>query len=146
MERRRDIGRLQDEIEELFEELWQVPRFARMRRGFRPDVDCFVTQDPAAVTIVVELAGADPDTIEIAALARALAISGERRRPRVGGAVYQQMEIEYGHFERQIRLPADVDVEQATATYRLGLLTIVLPLSERPRTAVNVPIKVRTAP
>jgi hypothetical protein len=31
---RRDIDRLQGEIEELFADLWQVPRFAGLRHGF----------------------------------------------------------------------------------------------------------------
>src|SRR6185312_16542445 len=34
---------LHAEIEELFAELWQVPRFAGLRRGFRPNVDSYHT-------------------------------------------------------------------------------------------------------
>jgi len=49
---RRDIDRLQGEIEELFADLWQVPRFAGMRHGFRPAVDCFVTEDPHQLNVV----------------------------------------------------------------------------------------------
>ena len=40
---RRNIDRLQGEIEELFADLWQVPRFSGIRKGFRPAVDCFFT-------------------------------------------------------------------------------------------------------
>ena len=36
---RRDVDKLQEEIEELFADLWQVPRFSGIRRGFRPNVD-----------------------------------------------------------------------------------------------------------
>ena len=57
---RRDIDRLQSEIEELFADLWQVPRFTGMRAGFRPQVDCFRTDDPPTLTVVVELAGDRP--------------------------------------------------------------------------------------
>ena len=43
-------------------------------------------------------------------------IAGERGRARASdGRVYQQMEIEYGPFQRQVRLPEDVDPERATA-------------------------------
>ena len=101
---RRDIDRLQGEIEELFADLWQVPRFSGIRNGFRPAVDCFFTDDPPQLVIVVELAGVDPDTIELAVEERALTISGSRARPRVPGQVYQQAEIEYGRFERRIPL------------------------------------------
>ena len=91
---RRDVERLQGEIEELFADLWQVPRFVGLRHGFRPAVDCFVTDDPHQLTVVVELAGIDPDSMELALDGRALTIAGERPRPRVGGEVYQQAEIE----------------------------------------------------
>jgi len=49
---RRDIDRLQEEIEELFADLWQVPRFSGLRHGFRPNVDCFHTDDPQQPALV----------------------------------------------------------------------------------------------
>ena len=106
---RRDIDRLQGEIEELFADLWQVPRFSGLRHGFRPAVDCFVTDDPNQLIVVVELAGVDPESIEIGVAERTLTISGQRARPRVDGQVYQQAEIEYGRFERRIPLGHDID-------------------------------------
>ena len=54
------MDRLQDEIEELFADLWQVPRFTGLRRGFRPAVDCFRSDDPPELVVVVELAGRRP--------------------------------------------------------------------------------------
>jgi HSP20 family protein len=124
--------RLQDEIEELFAELWQVPRFAGMRRGFRPNVDCFHTDDPHALTIVVELPGVEPASMRIVVSERTLSIAGERARPTVAGRVYHQLEIEHGAFKRQVRLAEDVDPDRATATYERGILTIELPIAERP--------------
>ena len=143
---RRDIDRLQGEIEELFADLWQVPRFAGLRHGFRPAVDCFHTDEPHQLTIVVELAGVEPESVAVVVEERALTVSGQRRRPRVDGQVFQQMEIEHGPFHRQLSLGADVDTSRATATYEDGLLTIVLPLAERPPAAVRVPIAVEAAP
>ena len=57
---KRDVNRLQQEIEDLFSEMWQVSGFAGMRRGFRPHVDCYRTEEPPAVVVVVDLAGVDP--------------------------------------------------------------------------------------
>lgn len=130
MSRRDD--RLQDEIEELFAELWQVPRFTGLRHGFRPNVDCFHTDDPHALTVVVELPGVDPRSVQIVVSERTLLIAGERARPQVAGRVYQQLEIEHGAFRRQVRLAEDVDPERATATYERGILTIELPIAEHP--------------
>src|SRR6476659_1351853 len=104
---RRD--KLADEIEELFADLWQVPRFTGARRGFRPNVDSFHTDEPHELTVVADLPGVDPQSLAIVVGERTLVIAGERVRPRVRGAVYQQMEIEYGPFQRQVLLPEDVD-------------------------------------
>src|SRR5437879_12609467 len=105
---RRDVDKLQEEIEELFADLWQVPRFSGVRHGYRPNVDSFHTDNPHALTVVVELPGVDPRSVQIIAGERVLQISGERKRPKVRGRVYDQMEIETGPFQRQVRLVEDV--------------------------------------
>jgi HSP20 family protein len=139
----RDIDRLQDEIQELFSELWQVPRFAGLRQGFRPQVDCYRTDDPAELTVVVELPGVERADVQITAAPRALVVSGERRRPREPRRVYQQMEIDYGPFQRKIALGEEVDTEQVHASYADGLLTIVLPIASRPPRPVTFTVEVR---
>ena len=138
------IDRLRGEMEELFAELWQVPRFTRRRGGFRPQIDCYRTERPAALTVVVELAGIDPSKVTIFADERTLVVSGERRRPSSSGRVYQQMEIDYGRFTRQVVLADNVDVSAAKATYRRGLLTIVLPLAKKASIPERVTIVVRS--
>jgi HSP20 family protein len=128
---RRDIDRLHGEIDELFADLWQVPRFAGVRRSFRPAVDCFVTDDPRQLVVVVELAGVDPASIEVAIEGTTLTVAGHRTRPRLAGQVYQQAEIEYGPFERRLQLEGSVDPSAATATYEAGMLRVTLPLVSR---------------
>jgi len=141
--RRRDIDRLQGEIQELFADLWQVPRFSGLRPGFRPLVDCYRTDDPPELTLVVELPGVDPDSIGLGISERELVVSGERPRPQAAGRVYQQLEIEYGAFERRVPLGATVDVDDATASYDAGMLTVTLPLAAPRETAGYVAIVVR---
>jgi HSP20 family protein len=138
----RDPDKLQEEIEELFADLWQVPRFSGLRHGFRPNVDCYHTSDPHAVTVVVELPGVDPATVQVVAGERLLVVAGERRRPHVDGRTYEQMEIEHGVFQRQVRLSEDVDPSRASARYELGVLTITLPVVERKPPAGRVTIVV----
>ena len=127
---RKDVDKLQEEIEELFADLWQVPRFSGLRHGFRPNVDCFHTDEPHSLTVVVELPGVDPETVRVVAGERVLVIAGERKRPQMPGRVYQQMEIEYGPFQRQVRLVEDVDPERAHAHFEHGVLTVELPVVE----------------
>ena len=135
---------LQGEIQELFADLWQVPGFSGLRRGFRPQCDCFRTDDPPALHIVLELPGMDPSSVDIAVSGRSFVVAGTRERPAAPGARYQQMEIEYGPFQRRIELGDDVDPAQATASYHHGLLKIVLPLAERVAAETRVVIAVRT--
>jgi HSP20 family protein len=127
---RRD--KLHEEIEELFADLWQVPRFTGLHRGFRPNVDSFHTNEPHELTVVVELPGVDPDSLSLQVGERTLIVAGERTRPKIDGCVYQQMEIEYGPFQRQVRLSEDVDPERASARYEGGVLTISLPIADQP--------------
>jgi HSP20 family protein len=146
MARRRDIDRL-TELEELFADLWQVPRFAAgLRRGYRPQIDVVRCEDPPAIKIVVEIAGADPDRIQVVLDGRRLLITGERARPRGEGEVWYRSEIEYGPFERQLELAEDVDAEETRATYDRGLLRIMLPIAVRTPKAAAVPIEVRRGP
>jgi HSP20 family protein len=139
---RRDIDWLRGEIDDLFSELWQVPRFAA-RGALRPQVDSYRTEDPPELTIVVELPGVDADSVQIVATPQALLVAGERRRPPGDGRVYQQMEIDYGPFRRELVLGVDVDPEGGRASYENGLLTIVLPLAQRAPATTRVPIEVR---
>jgi HSP20 family protein len=141
MRDRDDIDRLHDEIRELVDDLWQVPRFVVARRGFRPNVDCIRSEDPAELHVVVELAGVEPEQIKVVAADRVLVVAGERSRPPVSGR-YQQMEIEYGPFQRRISLAEPVDPANATATYDRGLLTIVLPIAAKPPKRERVSISI----
>jgi HSP20 family molecular chaperone IbpA len=130
MRKRDDIDRLNDEIRELVDDLWSVPRFVVARRGFRPSVDCIRSDDPPALHVLVELPGVDPTSIKVVAADRVLVVAGERCRPQLSGR-YQQMELEYGPFQRRISLAEPVDTAAATARYERGLLTVVLPIAAK---------------
>ena len=143
MDKRRDLEHAAEEIEQLFSDLWQVFPFSRgARRGFRPEIDCYRTD--AAVVVVVELPGVDPDTIQLVAGPRGLVIAGERRRPGKGGH-YRQMEIDYGPFQRHVTWDEEIDPERATAAYERGMLQVTLPLAPERAPQERVEIRVRMA-
>jgi HSP20 family protein len=109
-------------------ELWEVTRFSGMRRGFQPQCDCYRTDDPPELHVLLELPGIDPDAVQIEASGTTLVVSGVRERPHPAGARYHQVEIEYGVFERRIELAEDVDTDAVTATYEAGMLQLEVPL------------------
>ena len=136
------MGLAAEEIEQLFADLWEVFPFSRgMRRGYRPEVDVYRTGDPGELTVVVELPGVDPANVQVVASQRALLIAGERNRPKDSGH-YQQLEIDYGPFQRQVTLAEDVDPDRATATYERGLLTVRLPIAPQPAERQSISIVV----
>jgi HSP20 family protein len=141
MRRPNDIDRLHEEIQELIDELWQAPRFAGGRRGFRPQVDCIRSEDPPALHVVVELPGVEPAELQVIAADRVLVVAGVRRRPPLRGR-YQQMEIEYGPFQRRIPLDEPVDTNAATARYEHGMLTVVLPIAASQPKVERVTIRI----
>jgi HSP20 family protein len=143
---KREYGRLHGEIQELLADLWQIPRVAGLHHGFRPPADCFRTEDPPEIVVVVDIAGVDPADVNVVVADRDLFVSGERARPpSQKRRSYRQLEIDFGRFERHISLGDEVDVEQAKATYERGLLTIVLPVAARApskaRTLIEVTIR-----
>jgi HSP20 family protein len=141
---RRDLEDAAEEIEQLFADLWQVFPFSRgLRRVYRPEVDVYRAEDPPSLIILVELPGVNPGEVKLIASPQALLVAGERRRPKDCGH-YQQMEIDYGPFQRQITLAEDVDPEQATATYERGILTIRLPIAPKPAPRESISIEVTT--
>lgn len=139
-----DIHHLREELEQLFDDLWRGPRFARSRVGFRPHIDVYRTESPPELVVIVDLAGVDPDDVKIVLHDYTLFLAGERKRPRPDRqASYHHIEIDYGPFERRLALPEAVDADAAHASYERGMLRIVLPLAEERRTA-KVSIAVKT--
>lgn len=138
------LDRLQGEVQELIDELWQVPRFSGLRRGFRPQVDVVRTEDPPEFRVVVELAGVDGESLRIFADDRALVVAGVRSRASRGR--YFHMEIEYGPFQRRIQFAEQVDPANARAEYRRGLLTVTVPVAKREPAQKKVSIQIARNP
>ncbi len=145
MSGRRDLGHLQGEIQELIADLWQLPRIAGLRQGFRPPTDCYRTADPPELVVVLDLAGIEPSDVRVDVVGSTLLVSGQRRRPPTADRPsFRQMEIDYGYFERQVSLEDDLDVEGARARYEKGLLRIVIPVRPKVTRKERTVIEVKT--
>ncbi len=113
------------------------------RPGFSPPVDVTYTSDPPRAIVTVELAGIDRKELGLEVLGTKLILSGHRRPTDVEGDVYQRVEIERGPFRRVVELGAEVNVEDAKATYEDGMLRVELPLVRR--ATRGRPVRVRNA-
>jgi HSP20 family protein len=125
-----NFDRMRREMDELFGDVLERTGLTRRRGGFSPAVDVAYISNPPRAIVTAELAGVDPDEVELEIHGRSLILSGRRDPAAVEGDVYQQVEIERGYFRRVVELGAEIRAEQAKARYEDGMLRIELPLSE----------------
>jgi len=117
----------------VFFEMLRTERVTRMGRTvFRPNADVYFDSRKDAVVVRFDLAGIDPEQVDLEVDETALRISGVRSDQRHRDAVYHQVEIAYGPFERVVPLPPGIDPARATADYSHGYLEVVLPMKPRP--------------
>ena len=87
-----------------------------------------------AMMIRADLAGVNPDDVDVTVENGVLTISGERRQERREereGVVHT--ELSYGSFMRSIPLPDGADENRLSATMRNGSLEITVPIAARER-------------
>ncbi|MHB8636766.1 MAG: Hsp20/alpha crystallin family protein [Fimbriimonadaceae bacterium] len=87
--------------------------------------------------------GVDPEHIDIQIEANVLTISGELKSDYedTQAKIYRR-EYSYGKFSRSIRLPEDLDLENVSAEFNNGFVTITLPRVAQPAPkSLRVPIK-----
>lgn len=99
---------------------------ARNRRPlWRPPVEVFETDE--TLEIVAEIAGMNPEEIDIVLEGDVLTIQGERPDPcKENHRSYHIARIGYGPFAVEIRLPFQVEADAAEATYENGFLRVSL--------------------
>jgi len=95
---------------------------------FRPATDIFEKGD--VVTVVIDMPGVTPDSVDISVENRSLTVRGTINAPAPEG--YRRIYAEYapGTFERSFSLPDTMDADAIEATHRDGVLTLTLKKSE----------------
>jgi HSP20 family protein len=132
------------EMDELFGDVLERS-FGGRRTGFSPRVDVSYAADPPRAIVNAELAGINPDDIELEVRGRELVIAGHRGPvDETQDRVYQQIEIEHGPFRRTVQLGAEVVADAAKATYNEGILRVELPLQQPDARARSVPVEIES--
>ena len=95
-----------------------------------------VYQNPEEIVIRAMIAGVPPHSVDIALTRDMLTISGSREEDKeVTEGDYFQRELYWGSFTRTVMLPAEIDVDQADAREKHGILTLRLPKINKDRQA-----------
>jgi len=94
-----------------------------------PSLDISETSNDLVVK--TELPGMDPKDIDISLNDGMLTIKGERKQEKEEKEEnYHLIERSYGSFCRSVKLPKEVKHDKVKASFRNGVLKIVLPKSE----------------
>jgi HSP20 family protein len=103
----------------------------RARLGtFEPNADVFIDEPGGRIVVVLEIAGADPETLRVGLDGRYLIVAGRRSEPaRARCGSFIQKEIVQGEFRKQIPVPVAIEYGEIAASYEDGLLLVVAPLA-----------------
>lgn len=125
------MRRFGEDMEELFGDFGGES----MGRGFgematwMPQIEVF--QREGEFVICADLPGLKKDDVQVDVRDESVVLQGERREERKEEheGVYRT-ERSYGRFYREIPLPENVDPDKAMATFRDGVLEIMIPVEE----------------
>jgi HSP20 family molecular chaperone IbpA len=96
-------------------------------------------QTDGMYSVDAELPGIDPDQdVEITVQGDVLTIRAERSEDNQDK---DRSEFRYGTFIRSVRLPVAPRSEEATASYRNGVLTVKIPLAESKEGAHRIEVE-----
>ena len=129
---------IQGKLGDVAHEMTRV-NFSRFHSGetqWQPAVNIFLC--PRCFRICADLAGVDPEEVELSVSNGKLLISGARPAPeppceqdievaRTKAVRVLAMEIDYGDFAREITLPDDVDLDRVKTEWSNGILWIEIP-------------------
>jgi HSP20 family protein len=94
-----------------------------------PAVDIY--QEGDDIVLKAELPGLKKEDINIEIRGDVITLSGEKKKEeKVEKKDYHRFERSYGSFSRSFKLPAEVQVQKATAKFRDGILEIRAPKTE----------------
>jgi HSP20 family protein len=116
------------ELQRMSEEMMRLrPQFAN-RRAWEPRID--LLEDEEHFLVKGEIAGVRGEDIQLLFIPErhVLVIRGTRNEEELNCTGAYQLEIYYGEFEREIKLPdVDISPQHIRATYRNGILLVSIP-------------------
>jgi HSP20 family protein len=108
---------------------WDIRPFEWRMSSFSPSID--IKDEENQIRVEAELPGMTEKDVDISLTRDSLVITGEKKlETEEKERDYYRMERAYGSFQRTIPLPIDVEQDRVEATFKNGLLSIVLPKSQ----------------
>lgn len=117
-------------------------RSTESRPGRQCTLNADVKETAKSYEVSVEMPGMEQKDIKVTVLENVLTLKGEKKREKGNEqAAYYARERCFGAFERSFTLPTNVQTDKVMASYRDGILSILLPKVEEVK-PMNVEVKV----
>jgi HSP20 family protein len=128
----RDYLKVQDEMNRMVDRFFSPDLFDEGVFGTSAWVPSMnVREDNDNFNISVELPGLSKDDVNLTLKDGTLTIEGERKQEEEKeGGNYHRVERRYGKFLRSFKLPMHVQDDKIEATFKDGILNIMLPKAE----------------
>jgi HSP20 family protein len=136
-----DFERMRREMDRLWDSFFESTRRTQEESEYLPALDVCETKDQ--IMVKAEVPGMEPKDLDITLSDGVLILKGEKKHEgEEKGASCHLTERSYGTFSRSIQLPASVQSDKINASYKNGVLQILLPKSEEAK-AREIKIKVQ---
>jgi len=133
----RNMNRMFDEF---FGGFGLAPTWESGWSAFSPQVD--IVDSDQEIKVSVELPGLDEKDIDVSLSYDMLTISGEKHQEKEDkGKNHYRMERSYGSFKRAIPIPCEVNMEAIEATFKNGVLSVVLPKATEGQCRQKITVK-----
>ncbi|MDO8565281.1 MAG: Hsp20/alpha crystallin family protein [bacterium] len=124
--------RLEDESELVASDTGKPSIFEEADEEAQLTVDVYNT--PSEIVIKTMVAGVKPDDLDVSITRDSVTIRGERGEERtVSADDYIHRELYWGAFSRTIPLPEEINVDEAEASEKYGMLILTLPKLDKNR-------------
>lgn len=125
----RELTGFKKEMDSLFNRFFDLdfPSTSQMmpEGQWAPRVD--ISEGEKDITVKAEIPGCDVKDVDVSLVGRVLTIKGEKKHEKEEKEKnYLRVERSHGFFSRSMELPGEVDQKDVDATYKKGVLTVVL--------------------
>lgn len=130
----KELEEMRKDMDRLFEDFFAP--ITKRRRWLRPEVGVVVPNIEMydrknEIVVKAELPGVTKEDIDLTITKDSLTLKGEvKKEEEVKEEDYYACERSYGSFTRTIALPVEVDSEKAKASFKNGVLEVILPKRE----------------
>jgi HSP20 family protein len=125
----RDLVGLQDRVSRLMNEGSFGLTAAEGIGAWLPPVD--IHEDGDKVILRAEIPGVSRDDIDVKIENGTITLRGEKKQEKeVDSSAAYRVERYYGSFSRSFVLPTSIDADHIRATYKDGVLEVILPKQE----------------